>query len=191
VPVPEVVLASRSPRRLELLTSLGLRVTVDPADVPEGRASGEGPSEMVERLSLEKAEVVAARHPQALVIAADTTVALGGELLEKPHDQDENAAFLRRLSGRAHVVHTGHCLVHQGRLVQALRRTLVRFRALDEQEIAWYVATGEGLDKAGGYAIQGRGAALVDGIDGCYTTVVGLSVPAVVEAARQLGVPVV
>jgi len=188
---PRIVLASRSARRLELLTALGLHVEVDPTDVPEAREHGEAPEAMVARLARAKAAAAASRSGDALVIAADTTVALGDEVLEKPQDAAENARFLRRLAGRAHVVHTGHCLVYGGRAVEEVRTTVVRFRDLDDHEIVWYAASGEGLDKAGGYGIQGLGACLVEAVEGCYTTVVGLSLPTVVRAARALGVRVV
>jgi septum formation protein len=185
------VLASRSPRRLALLAGLGLDVEVDPADVSEARRPGESPEAMVARLSRDKACLVAARRPDALVIAADTTVAVAGEVLEKPHDAGENVRFLRRLAGRDHLVHTGHCLVYGARSVAEVRTTTVRFRALDDDEVAWYAASGEGLDKAGGYAIQGLGACLVDAVEGCYTNVVGLSLPTVVRGSRSLGVRLV
>lgn len=170
---------------------MGLEFDVDPADVPEIRTASEPPATMVARLCRAKASAVAERHPGALVIAADTTVAIGDEVLEKPRDALENAAFLRRLSGRDHVVHTGHCLVHAGRVVEEVRSTTVRFRELDEVDVAWYAASGEGLDKAGGYAIQGLGACLVDAVHGCYTNVVGLSLPTVLRGARTLGVRLV
>jgi septum formation protein len=191
VNVSRLVLASRSPRRLALLEGLGLSFEVDPPDLSEERHAGESPVAMVARLSRAKALAVAARHPDALVVAADTTVATDGEVLEKPRDASENAAFLRRLSGRDHVVHTGHCLVHAGCVVDEVRSTTVRFRTLDEDEVAWYAASGEGIDKAGGYAIQGLGACLVEAVDGCYTNVVGLSLPTVLRGARALGVRLV
>jgi septum formation protein len=188
---PRIVLASRSPRRVALLRELGLSAQLVPADLPEGRADGERPEAMVDRLAREKALTVARDHGDALVIAADTTVALADEILEKPRDALENERFLRRLTGRSHLVHTGHCLVLAGRVVGAVRTTEVRFRSLDDEEIAWYAASGEGLDKAGGYAIQGLGAALVEGVHGCYTNVVGLSLPTVLRCARELGVRLV
>ncbi len=147
---------------------------------------------MVERLSLEKAcACQAALAQDALVIAADTTVVVGERVLEKPRDVAENRSFLRLLQGREHRVLTGHTLARAGRRETLVVDTKVRFRALDGGEIERYAASGEGLDKAGGYAIQGRGSALVAGIDGCYFNVVGLSVPTVVEAARRLGVRLV
>jgi septum formation protein len=126
-----------------------------------------------------------------LVIAADTTVVLDGEMLGKPRDVAEAAGFVARLAGREHWVHTGHALRLGAREASVLRSTRVRFRALDAAEVADYAATGEGLDKAGGYAIQGVGATLIDSIDGCYGAVVGLSLPAVLLAARELGVRLV
>jgi septum formation protein len=192
--VTRIVLASRSPRRQELLRALGLEFDTVPADVDERPLEGEAPNDMVARLSEYKARgggVQAATGGDVLVIAADTVVVLGDVVLGKPRDADENRAFLRRLEGRDHRVVTGHTLVRGDASQSVVVGTRVRFRALDEGEIARYVATGEGLDKAGGYAIQGRGSALVSGIDGCYFNVVGLSVPAVVEASRRLGVPLV
>ena len=140
-----------------------------------------------------ESDAVAPVPPDAppLVIAADTTVVLDGESLGKPRDVQEAAAFLARLAGRDHWVHTGHALRFGEREASVLRSTRVRFRALDAAEIADYAATGEGLDKAGGYAIQGLGATLIDAIDGCYGAVVGLSLPAVLLAARELGVRLV
>ena len=204
---PQLVLASASPRRRELLAGLGLSFEIDVPDVDESPLAGEAPEEMVLRLARAKALAVADRrlplpvaHAEAasaharlwpLVIAADTTVVLDGEALGKPRDVEEATAFVARLAGRDHWVHTGHALRLGDREASVLRSTLVRFRPLDAAEIADYAATGEGLDKAGGYAIQGLGATLIDAIDGCYGAVVGLSLPAVLLAARELGVRLV
>ena len=189
---PALVLASASPRRRELLAGLGLGFEIDVPDVDESIREGEAPDAMVLRLARAKAHAVAARRdPATLVVAADTTVVLDGALLAKPRDVAEAAAFVGRLSGRTHLVHTGHALRLGEREVTALRTTAVRFRALEATEIEAYAATGEGLDKAGAYGIQGLGATLIDGIDGCYGAVVGLSLPAVVLAARSLGVRLV
>jgi septum formation protein len=136
-------------------------------------------------------DAAASLDASPLVIAADTTVVLDGESLGKPRDVQEAAAFLARLAGREHWVHTGHALRFGEREASVLRSTRVRFRPLDATEVADYAATGEGLDKAGGYAIQGLGATLIDAIDGCYGAVVGLSLPAVLLAARELGVRLV
>jgi septum formation protein len=202
---PPLVLASASPRRRELLAGLGLSFEIDVPDVDETPWLDEAPEAMVLRLARAKALAVAVRRRQVgpdavapvppdappLVIAADTTVVLDGESLGKPRDVAEAAAFVARLSGRDHWVHTGHALRLGEREASVLRSTRVRFRALDAVEIADYAATGEGLDKAGGYAIQGLGATLIDAIDGCYGAVVGLSLPAVLLAARELGVRLV
>jgi len=190
---PHLVLASASPRRRELLAGLGLSFEIDVPDVDESTWADEAPDAMVLRLALAKARAVASRRSSAttLVIAADTTVVVDGVSIAKPRDVVEAAAFVGRLAGRSHLVHTGHALCLGDREVTALRTTVVRFRPLDPAEIAWYAATGEGLDKAGGYGIQGVGATLIDGIDGCYGAVVGLSLPAVVLAARALGVRLV
>ena len=201
---PSIVLASGSPRRRELLTGLGLAFEVDVPDVDEARAPGEDAATMVLRLARAKATAVAARwavareHPGSsggadaatapLVIAADTTVVVDGVVLEKPRDVAEAAAFVARLAGRVHEVHTGHALRFGELELAEVVTTRVRFRPLDPDEVEAYAATGEGLDKAGGYAIQGRGAALVAGIEGCYGAVVGLSLPWLVVAARRLGV---
>lgn len=192
VPVsPTLVLASSSPRRRELLSGLGLVLEVLPAMVDETPLPGEEASELVARLSVAKASVVTAKRPDALVIAADTAVVVGGEILGKPSGLEQNAEFLRRLSGTTHTVLTGHCLRRGPRTASRVERTDVTFRALDPDEIDRYVATGEGLDKAGGYGIQGRGAALVPHVEGCYFNVVGLSLATVVELARELGVVLV
>jgi septum formation protein len=185
---PSIVLASGSPRRRELLSALGLTFEVLPADLDETPEPGEAPAALVSRLSRAKAAHVAAQRPEALVIAADTVVVLDGEILGKPRDMEENRDFIARLAGREHQVHTGHALELAGRSAAAVRMTRVRFRPLTTGEIRDYAATGEGLDKAGGYAIQGVGAALVPHIEGCYFSVVGLSVATVVELAADLGV---
>lgn len=189
---PPIVLASGSPRRRELLAGLGVAFEVDVPDVDETRSPGEDAAAMVVRLARAKAAAVADRRaaaaPTPLVIAADTTVVVDGAVLEKPRDVEEASAFVARLAGRVHEVHTGHALRLGEREVAEVRTTRVRFRALEPDEVRAYAATGEGLDKAGGYAIQGRGAALVEGIEGCYGTVVGLSLPWLVVAARRLGV---
>jgi septum formation protein len=184
----QIILASGSPRRRELLKGLGLEFQVIPADIDETPLVSETPQQLVERLSITKAKSVAEGYPNALVIAADTTVALGNQVLEKPKDKQENILFIERLQGRKHDVFTGHALVYQGRLEAEVKHSEVHFRSLTKEEIVAYVETGEGLDKAGGYGIQGRGAALIPHIVGCYFNVMGMSVAAVVELAAKLGV---
>ena len=187
-PVP-LVLASASPRRRALLASLGLTFEVLPADVDETPRPREGPQELVRRLSEAKADAVA--RPDALVIAADTVVVVDGVVLGKPVDEAQNRAFIEKLAGRAHEVHTGHVLKRGERRVTEVVSSSVVFRALSAREIDWYISTGEGLDKAGGYAIQGFGAALVWEVHGSYFNVVGLSVAHMIEMSKRLGVPLV
>ena len=183
------MLASASPRRRALLASLGLTFEVVPADVDETPRPGETPQEMVRRLSEAKAEAVA--RPDALVIAADTVVVVDGAVLGKPVDAAQNRIFIEKLSGRAHEVHTGHTLISgEARLTEVVTST-VMFRALSPRDIDWYIKTGEGSDKAGGYGIQGFGAALVWEVHGSYFNVVGLSVAHVIEMSKRLGVPLV
>jgi len=165
-----------------------LEFEVKPAEIEETSHSEEDPRRLVVRLGIAKAEAVASRLPDALVIAADTVVVLDGEVLGKPRHSRENQDFLARLSGRSHLVYTGHALIYAGRKEVAVVRTVLTFRRLSGAEIDRYVATGEGADKAGGYAIQGVGAVLVAGIDGCYSNVIGLSVPTLIAAAERLGV---
>ena len=188
---PRVLLASASPRRKSLLEALGLAFEVVPADIDETPEADEPPERMAARLAQSKARTVAHRHPGALVIAADTVVILDGRSLGKPRDRAENRAFLQALAGRPHRVATGHCLCLGGDTESVTVTTEVTLRALNDAEIERFVARGAGLDKAGGYAIQDLGAALVDRLNGCYTNVVGMSLPAVVAAAARLGAPLV
>ena len=178
-----LVLASASPRRRELLTQAGFSFEVHPAHIPEEPLEGEDPFAYVQRLAREKAEVVfceltgANRTPgeQALaVLGADTTVTLDNAILGKPEDAADAARMLRLLSGRTHRVITGVALVTAQGVEVAAEATSVSFLALSDQEIAAYVATGEPMDKAGAYAIQGRAARWIPRIEGCYFNVVGL-----------------
>jgi septum formation protein len=190
-----LVLASASPRRRELLQGLGLTFDIATPDIDETPLPGEQPEAMVVRLARTKAAAVAnalaASRADRLVLAADTTVVVDGEILGKPADMAEGVRFLQRLQGRSHWVHTGHALRWGEREATALRSTRVTFRSLAAHEIERYAASGEGMDKAGGYAIQGVGATLVHSIDGCYGAVVGLSLPALVALAAELGVALV
>lgn len=186
-----IILASGSPRRRDLLAGLGLSFEVVPADIDESVLSGETPDALVARLSEGKARAVAETHQDALIIAADTVVVLGGEILGKPASSEENRTFIERLAEREHIVYTGHALLYKGKIDVNVVTTKVRFRALSEAEIDWYVATGDGLDKAGGYGIQGKGAAFIPYIEGCYFNVMGMSVANVLMGAKRLGVALV
>ncbi len=185
---PRLVLASASPRRRELLRSLGLAPLVRPVDVDETPLPGETAEQCVLRLA--RAKAAARAEPGELVLAADTLVTLDGELLGKPANADEARAMLARLAGREHLVATGVALRDgtDGRTAAGIARTRVRMAALDAGQIAGYVATGEPLDKAGAYAIQGLGAWWVEAIDGNYSNVVGLPLPLVRRLAAELGV---
>jgi len=171
-----VILASASPRRRELLSLLGIAFEVIAPSVDETHLQGEHPPEFCARLSREKALSVAHDHPECLVIAADTVVVIGDTILGKPQDEDQAHAFLRTLRARTHEVLTGYTVIRldQDRFTAKVVRTTVHFRDMSEEEIAWYVATGEPMDKAGAYALQGHGAAFIDRIDGSHTNVIGL-----------------
>ncbi|AGC44355.1 maf protein [Myxococcus stipitatus DSM 14675] len=183
-----LVLASGSPRRRDFLSQLGLTFTVSAADIDETPHPGEEARAYVLRLAREKARVVAARSPGAWVLAADTTVAVGTELLGKPQSPDEAREMLGRLSGKTHDVFTGVALA--GRHEEALAvHTRVTFRALSAAEIDWYVSTGEPVDRAGAYAIQGKGGFLVASVDGSPTNVVGLPLGETLALMERAGVP--
>jgi septum formation protein len=182
--VSVLVLASGSPRRRELLARLGVRFTVVPADIDETPRAGEDPLAYVERLAAEKAASV---HDGDVVLAADTTVVLDGTILGKPADAGEAAAMLRALSGRAHLVHTGVTARRGRRSTTTSATTLVRFADLTADDIAWYVATGEPMDKAGAYALQGAGGVFVVGIEGSASNVVGLPLHVVPVLLAELG----
>lgn len=182
-----MVLASASPRRLDLLRRLGVEPVVRPADVDETPRPGEAPSDLVVRLARTKARAVAA-DPGDLVVAADTVVSVGTRVLGKPRDRDEAASMLAALSGREHHVVTGVAVRRDGAEHADLETTRVAFRALDDREIAWYLATAEADDKAGAYALQGAGAVLVRELQGSDTNVIGLPLGLVVTLARHAGV---
>lgn len=186
-PTLRFILASASPRRRELLTNLNFPFEVVPADLDETFTDEDNPFDLVRRLSIGKAEAVAARYPDALVLGADTVVVFRDEVLGKPKTPEQNLEFVTRLSGHTHEVFTGHALVQGDRRADRVVQTAVRFRKLSSGEIERYVATGEGMDKAGGYAVQGYGSALVREVRGCYFNVVGLSVPNVAELAQTFG----
>jgi septum formation protein len=184
-----LVLASASPRRRELLGQLGLSFEMLAADIDETPRQGEPATDYVLRLAREKARVVAAQTSGAWVLAADTTVVLGEELLGKPHDEAGVRAMMGRLSGRTHEVQTGVALAGPGGEHSTVVRTRVTFRSLSVEEIAWYASTGESLDKAGGYAIQGKGGFLVEEIDGSPTNVIGLPLGETLALLARAGVP--
>lgn len=182
-----VVLASGSPRRRELLGQMGIEdFEVLPAQGEETAPEGLAPDALVARLALQKAREVAALRPEATVIGADTVVALDGRVLGKPSDEEEAREMLSALSGRRHQVYTGMAVLSGGQAFTRVECTQVEFRPLTEEEIAAYVATGESMDKAGAYGIQGRACVFIRGIQGDYYNVVGLPVCALHELLAQL-----
>ena len=161
-----LILASASPRRTDLLREAGYAFDVEPADVDESELAGEPPAAYVVRVAAMKARVIAARHPDEVVLAADTTVVIDGAMLAKPADDADATRMLGLLSGRTHDVLTGVVLVRAGRESSAVVGTRVRFRSLTAAEIDWYVASGEPRDKAGAYGVQGLAARFVESVDG-------------------------
>jgi septum formation protein len=182
-----LILASASPRRAELLRNAGIDFTVEPAHVPEQPFSNEKPVEYAQRLARDKAHAVFARHSDSAVLGADTVVVVDEHLLEKPADERDASRMLRFLSGRVHQVITGVCLVAPGLERTEVEITHVAFSPLSENEISYYVQTGEPVDKAGAYAIQGIASRWVERIEGCYFNVVGLPLPRVYRMLRAYG----
>jgi len=185
-----VVLASSSPRRRELLEKTGLKFMVDAAEINEDHSRRMKAAELAKTISLEKAKAVAARHPCSIIIAADTFGVLDGTLLGKPRDADEARDILGMLSGKCHTVVTGFTILdtETGKAISTAVETKVYFRKLDSEEIKAYVRTGEPLDKAGAYAIQGMGALLVEKIEGDYYNVIGLPLSSLARELKRFGV---
>jgi septum formation protein len=183
-PVP-VILASSSPRRRELLTLIGLRHEVRPADVDESLRPGEIPWAYAERLARAKAQ--ASASPDAVSIGADTIVVVDGDVLGKPKDAADAAAMLHRLSGRSHVVMTAIAVALDGEVRSEVVKVGVTFRSLRDDEIADYIRTGEPMDKAGAYGIQGYGASIVDAVDGDYFAVMGLPLNRMLRLLESAG----
>ena len=183
-----VVLASQSPRRRELLTLIGIPHEVSPADIDESVHPDEAPVPHCERLARSKAAKLAALDADALVIGSDTIVVIDGDILGKPGDAAEARAMVARLAGRTHTVFTAVAVAFRGRIVSGVESVSVTFRQLDADQIAAYVATGEPMDKAGAYGIQGYGATIVERIDGDYFAVMGLALGRMVALMADLGV---
>jgi len=184
-----LILASSSPRRRELLGRLGFELVVDAADVDESVRAGESPAEYVGRLALDKASVVAGRHPGAFVLGADTTVTFDGRILGKADDEAEAGAMLRELFGRSHQVVTGFAIVGPGARICERVTTEVDMRVPSADEVRGYLQSGEWRGKAGAYAVQGMAAAFVTAVRGSITNVIGLPLAEVVESLRQCGGP--
>ncbi len=182
---PHVILASRSPRRRELLTLIGIRHEVRPADVDERYEPAESPLAHAERLAREKASAIADR--EAIVIACDTIVVVDGDVLGKPLDEAEAARMLARLAGRTHMVMTALAVAWRGRMESSVEEVAVTFHPLSSEDIARYIATREPMDKAGAYGIQGYGATIVQRVDGDYFAVMGLPLQRLVRLLERLG----
>lgn len=189
--MPKLVLASQSPRRQELLQSLGADLTVVPATINENSVQGETPMGLAESTAYAKARWVADRFAEAVVVGADTIVLLdSGEILGKPSGTGEALEMLSRLSGKGHQVVTGVAVINSGNGRERVFHEVTRvfFRPLTQREIERYVATGEPLDKAGAYGIQGKGGLLVERIEGCYFNVVGLPLPKLGQTLVDFGI---
>ena len=187
----KLILASGSPRRAELLEKMGLTFQVEPSNTDEVLEPGLTPQQEVVHLSLGKAKAVAADHPEeAVVLSADTVVELDGKILGKPHSEEAAIAMLRALSGRSHRVLTGVTVMSPKGTETHCEETEVYFRPISDEEIRWYVKTGEPMDKAGAYGIQGYAAMFIEKINGDYYNVMGLPVCRTGLMLRRAGIPV-
>lgn len=184
----QVILASSSPRRRELLTLIGISHEVRPADINESILPGEIPVEHAERLARAKALTIAERNPSAVVIGSDTIVVIDGEILGKPVDEGDAHRMLRMLSGREHTVVTSVAVALKGEVVSSVEKVQVTFREISDSEILDYIATREPMDKAGSYGIQGFGATIIRKVDGDFFAVMGLSLVRLVDLLEQQGI---
>ncbi len=185
-----IILASASPRRKELLEKIGLRFEVEPSNYEEDMPSALEPHEFAQKISLEKAKVVASKHKNAIVIAADTFIIFGGQILGKPHTEKEARKMLETISGKSHSVITGFSIIDTGtsKTLSKSVETKIYIRKLTLAEIDAYVKSKEPLDKAGAYAIQGLGSVFVEKIEGDYFNVIGLPLSALTEALKEFGI---
>ena len=183
----ELILASQSPRRHEILRLMGLAFTDEVCTEPERTAEGLSPAETVMRLAKQKAAFALRLHPDACVIGADTIVELNGEIIGKPHSPEEAIETLRLMQGRSHIVYTGVAVMKQNYADVRYDATKVRFRPMSDKEIRWYVSTGEPMDKAGSYGVQGYGCAFVESVEGNYFNVVGLPAPLLYDMLLKAG----
>jgi septum formation protein len=185
-----IILASASPRRKELLEKINLKFEVDASDCEENIDPGLDPLEIVRQLSIQKAKTVEARHKNSIIIAADTVGVMGDRILGKPHTKNEARKMLHEISGKSHLVITGFSIIDTmtDKIVTRTVDTRVYIKKLTREEIDAYVKTGEPLDKAGAYAIQGMGAVMVEKIEGDYYNVMGLPLNALTEALKKFGI---
>ena len=182
-----IILASESPRRRELLTLMGLEFVTIPSHSPECTPPHAGPAKFVKTLALEKAETVFAAHPGDCVVGADTIVYLDGEILGKPHTPENARRYLSRMQGRTHTVYTGLALLTPKTRDVRYCKTRVTFAPMTREEIEWYVSTGEPLDKAGAYGVQGPGGIFVERVDGNYFNVIGMPLPLLYRMLSDAG----
>ncbi|MBR0094741.1 MAG: septum formation inhibitor Maf [Synergistaceae bacterium] len=186
-----IILASGSPRRRELLKDIGVEFEIFKPDVDESRHCNEAPESLCLRLSRMKAKAGASSFPNSIIIAADTIVVIDGKILGKPHDREEAFEMLKTLQAREHEVITGVSVALNDVITSHAEHTLVKFIAMSDDEIRAYISTGECDDKAGAYAIQGRGATLIEGIKGDYFNVVGLPLCSLCKMLKDFGVEVI
>lgn len=186
IELPKLVLASGSPRRVEILTSVGWPFEKHPPDIDESERDGETPEEYVIRLAVEKARAVAADYPELPVLAADTTVVIAEQIIGKPVDLDDARRMIRMLSGEWHEVLTGIALAKGDRTLTGIERTRVKFAPMTDREVEFLAFKGDPLDKAGAYAVQAQAALFIEGIEGDYWNVVGLPISLVYRLNRQL-----
>lgn len=188
----KIILASSSPRRKTLLEQIGLKFEIDPSNYNEGAVSEMEPRKLAEYLSLKKAIEVAKRHEETVVISADTVVVIDSKILGKPKTSEEAKSMLKKLSGKCHSVITGFAIIDTGDNKQISKsvETKVYFKNLSEKEIDAYISTGEPMDKAGAYGIQGKAALFVERIEGDYFNVVGLPVLSLTEELKNFGIKI-
>ena len=185
----KIVLASRSPRRKDILEKLNWSFVIDPPDIDESPLKDESPINYVQRISASKADLVARRHDQqCIVIAADTTVELNGEIFGQPRDLDEARLMIQKLSGKTHNVHTAISVRHNRETANAVDTASVTMREVSSEMLEWYIGTGESIGKAGAYAVQGHGAAMVADLAGEIDTVIGLPVGLLIGMMGNLGI---
>jgi len=184
--LPRIILASGSPRRSEIMASVGWEFEKSVPDVDESVREGESPEDYVRRLAGEKALAVAGSHPGQIILAADTTVVIDGEIIGKPEDHEDARLMIRRLSGNWHDVLTGVAVARNGFEKIGMQRTRVKFAKMTEAEIDFLVERGDPLDKAGAYAVQAQAALFIEGIEGDYWNVVGLPVSLVYRLVKDL-----
>lgn len=186
ITLPKLVLASGSPRRAEILRSVGWEFTVVAPDIDESEREGESPEDYVQRLAQEKAEKVMADHPDGMILAADTTVVLDGRIMGKPLDLDDARRMLRALSGKPHDVFTGVAVIRDSVTRTGIQQTRVNFAELSDAEIEFLTLVADPLDRAGAYAVQAQAALFVEGIEGDYWNVVGLPISLVYRLMTTL-----